>query len=169
MDFYVYQLIDPRNNKVFYVGKGKDKRMYEHEKEAKRNKKHPKCIIINEILDLGYKIEYKVVKEFDDEVQAYQFEKELIDKIGLQNLTNCIPGGNFSKFTKTYNAKYRHLVKSLSKILRINVNNKITSKILESGFNKLYKNKHPLWIKQEFKKYNIKLEQPTNYGVDYGK
>lgn len=32
MEYYVYQLIDPRNDLVFYVGKGCKNRMYEHEK-----------------------------------------------------------------------------------------------------------------------------------------
>ena len=34
--FYVYHLIDPFNNTVFYVGKGYGERMYEHEKEVRR-------------------------------------------------------------------------------------------------------------------------------------
>jgi len=29
-NFYVYQLIDPRDSLIFYVGKGKDDRMYHH-------------------------------------------------------------------------------------------------------------------------------------------
>ena len=29
--FYVYNLIDPRDKSVFYVGKGKGNRMYKHE------------------------------------------------------------------------------------------------------------------------------------------
>ena len=34
--FYVYHLIGPFNNIVFYVGRGYDERMYEHEKEVRR-------------------------------------------------------------------------------------------------------------------------------------
>ena len=33
-NFYVYGLIDPRTNQLFYIGKGKDNRVFEHEKES---------------------------------------------------------------------------------------------------------------------------------------
>lgn len=34
MQYYVYALIDPKNNMPFYIGKGKDKRLKQHFKEA---------------------------------------------------------------------------------------------------------------------------------------
>jgi len=37
-DFYVYYLIDPVNEKPFYVGKGRLGRMYQHEKDVKSGK-----------------------------------------------------------------------------------------------------------------------------------
>ena len=30
LNYYVYALIDPRTNKVFYIGKGKGNRIYAH-------------------------------------------------------------------------------------------------------------------------------------------
>ena len=37
--YYVYALIDPRNNKIFYIGKGLNNRMYVHLQLAKRKKR----------------------------------------------------------------------------------------------------------------------------------
>jgi hypothetical protein len=34
MKYYVYELVDPRTSRVFYVGKGRGKRMHAHEREA---------------------------------------------------------------------------------------------------------------------------------------
>lgn len=34
---YVYGLIDPRTNKIFYIGKGSDNRVFDHEKEAEKS------------------------------------------------------------------------------------------------------------------------------------
>ena len=31
---YVYMLIDPRDNKIFYVGEGQGNRVFDHEQEA---------------------------------------------------------------------------------------------------------------------------------------
>ena len=36
--FYVYALVDPRTNKVFYVGKGKKNRWYDHIDSANNSK-----------------------------------------------------------------------------------------------------------------------------------
>jgi hypothetical protein len=40
--YYVYELIDPRNNLPFYTGKGKEERMYLHVKKVKNNSMHNK-------------------------------------------------------------------------------------------------------------------------------
>ena len=54
-DAYVYELIDPRDGKVFYVGKGRNSRAWAHEKAARRGKVHNafKTALIMEII--GFK------------------------------------------------------------------------------------------------------------------
>lgn len=37
--YYVYELIDSKTNKVFYVGKGQKNRMYDHVRKAKSNQR----------------------------------------------------------------------------------------------------------------------------------
>lgn len=93
MSYYVYELIDPRNDGVFYVGKGKNDRISAHEKEARAGRVSRKCSLIREIEVEGFAIQKRVVKRFAKEQDAYDFEADLIDRYGLSNLTNVIPGG----------------------------------------------------------------------------
>jgi hypothetical protein len=170
--YYIYQLIDPRNSKPFYVGKGKGKRMYDHENEANGDSEHPKCHLIREIKSLGYAIEYNVVKRFEIEDDAYDYEEKLIDEIGLHNLTNKIRGGRFCGYVEPVN-EYLELVKLLAKIFRkTNLDfNKNTMKmgrlsiditevlknIVKNSLAKLFKEKGNDWVLGKFKEYNIIL------------
>lgn len=97
--FYVYELIDPRNGNVFYVGKGKGKRAWAHEKEAARGIPSYKCNKIRAIKKLGLKIQYNIVCHFEDEDLAYDAEINRIKEIGIDNLTNVLPGGR--RYTPT--------------------------------------------------------------------
>lgn len=99
MKHYIYTLIDPRNNLPFYVGKGKDGRMYAHETETRSgcfyNKE--KCKIIQEIWDAKLDIKYEQMFVENDMV-ACKEEKRLIAKYGRRFnktgiLTNIHVGG----------------------------------------------------------------------------
>ena len=92
-EWYVYQLIDPRTGSPFYIGKGKDGRMYDHVKQVDQQPAHPKNIRINEILALGLEVGHEVVKTFKSESAAYRYEARLIKQIGRDNLTNLTDGG----------------------------------------------------------------------------
>lgn len=91
--WYVYHLIDPRSGAVFYVGKGQGERIAAHEMEARRDSEHPKCVRIRDIWAAGFDVIRHKAKTFKDEQEAYDFEADEIDRIGLQNLTNLAPGG----------------------------------------------------------------------------
>lgn len=91
--WYVYELIDPRDNSVFYVGKGKGDRMHLHEKNAKRDRRSAKSLRIMDINGEGYSVIKRKTAEFDNEEEAYLEEIERIAEIGLANLTNVLPGG----------------------------------------------------------------------------
>jgi hypothetical protein len=92
VSYYVYKLVDPRDGKPFYVGKGKGRRCFSHEMEARRGVVGPKCDKIREIIAAGRGVEFIRVKEFKVESQAYAYERELIHEIGIENLTNSWPG-----------------------------------------------------------------------------
>lgn len=103
--WYVYQLIDPRDGKPFYVGKGKGNRINAHEREALMGGVSAKCQMIREIQGFGHEIIKRKVKEFELEQDAFDLEATLISNIGLQNLTNCVSGGGTAK-------EFSHLLES---------------------------------------------------------
>jgi hypothetical protein len=91
--FYVYELIDPRCGAVFYVGKGVGRRSASHDKEARKGVASPKCDRIRSIWQDGLSVSRRVVERFQCEKSAYDAERNLIEKIGLERLTNRVTGG----------------------------------------------------------------------------
>lgn len=86
--YYVYELIDPRVNLPFYVGKGKDKRVYFHlsEKSRAKSDNFKKFDKIKKIRKEGYEPEVKIVQYFEDENDAYEYEEKLIRTYGRRDI-----------------------------------------------------------------------------------
>jgi len=82
--YYVYELIDPRVNLPFYVGKGTGNRVYFHLSEQSRAKSENKRKYnkIQKLRKEGYEPEIKIVKYFDNEEDAYNYEEALIKQYG---------------------------------------------------------------------------------------
>lgn len=105
--YYVYELMRP-DGQVFYVGKGTNRRVLEHELEARRN--HPlgesnpfKCNVIRKILRSGGQVRYRIDRTYsrEEEVMCLEREAELILRYGRLHeggpLTNLAGGvGNMS-------------------------------------------------------------------------
>lgn len=85
--YYVYQLIDPRDNKPFYVGKGTGYRMTSHLTEAKQPKikwsNAIKCERIQAIWNAGLDVITAKVADQLTEEQAYTTEIHMISSLGL--------------------------------------------------------------------------------------
>lgn len=101
-DFYVYELVDPRNNLPFYIGKGKDNRLYAHLTEAKLPREKQcntfKCAVINNILLVDKQIIIRKIKDSLTEDEAFELEIQTISKYGKRIdgtgiLTNIHDGG----------------------------------------------------------------------------
>lgn len=92
-DFYVYELRDPRNNEVFYVGKGQGPRIEAHGKD-KKTTHYPKEQKIAEIKQSGHPDCLRViVGSYETAEEAFAVEATLINWVyGLDNLTNISPG-----------------------------------------------------------------------------
>lgn len=91
--FYVYELIDPRDDKPFYVGKGKGNRIDQHEAEARKGRQSRKCDRIREIEADGMRIIKRKVSSHKEELDAFRAEEELIALYGHKALTNIMSGG----------------------------------------------------------------------------
>jgi hypothetical protein len=93
--FYVYRLIDPRDGSIFYVGKGQKDRILHHERDARKAEGvcSEKVNRIKDIWESNREVLREHVAYFWDEQAAYDFETDLIEEIGLANLTNIMPGG----------------------------------------------------------------------------
>lgn len=110
LGFYVYALVDPRDNKIFYIGKagGKDglgnSRPNDHLKEAqtaqklkKDLSKHPKLAKIIEINGLGKDVELIIIRRnLKDEESVHDVEAAFIDLFNL-GIQGPLKGGLTNK------------------------------------------------------------------------
>lgn len=98
--YYVYTLLDPRNNKIFYIGKGKENRVFAHLNGAIENPdESDKIATIKEILRSGMKVQHYILRHgISDEKSAYEVESALIDLLTfekyrhLSDITNLVAG-----------------------------------------------------------------------------
>lgn len=106
-EYYVYQLIDPRTDKPFYVGEGKDKRAYSHLNFTSGCNNPHKDRIIKKIQKSGQQVIVQIVKIGLSKEQSVNLEEELIAKIGIENLSNICKNANPPILTGTSNGFYR--------------------------------------------------------------
>lgn len=88
--FYVYTYTDPRDMKVYYVGKGTGSRMYKHLNQIK-NGTHRSHAFVRKTLDIMCSLNIPIIKKVmitDDEKYCLLIEERLINRIGLDNLVN---------------------------------------------------------------------------------
>lgn len=136
-DFYVYGLIDPRNKKIFYIGKGAGNRVFEHERESvgSPNDEKLKLKTIAEIKEEGHKIEKVIFNSNLTETEAFAAEAALINAFNYVSdtkLTNIVAGHHSAEalsvenFERIYGAielqesdiKHRILVIKINKLYK---------------------------------------------------
>jgi hypothetical protein len=87
---YVYLYVDPRTDQVFYVGKGKNSRVFSH--GTGHAKKHVEKVI-REIRAAGEEPRIEILTHgLPSEEVAFQVEAAAIDLLGVESLANAIRG-----------------------------------------------------------------------------
>ena len=90
LNHYVYIYIDPRNNEIFYVGKGKNNRVFSHPNDTTENDKTKR---IQELKNANLEPIIEILIHGINTDEAVQrIETSIIDLIGIKNLTNIQRG-----------------------------------------------------------------------------
>jgi hypothetical protein len=95
--YYVYILTRPDKKlpqgRAFYVGKGKRRRIYAHEAEARSGCECRKCRTIRKVWRDGGQVQRYIIFTTNNETEAFDFERETIAQYGRKNLCNLTDGG----------------------------------------------------------------------------
>jgi uncharacterized protein len=90
LGYYVYALVDPRDEAIFYVGKGKGNRCFAHLKCMKHSDKSER---VAQIRKSGGQPRIDILAHaLRSEKEAFTVESAVIDAIGLQHLANDVRG-----------------------------------------------------------------------------
>lgn len=137
LKYYVYLLVDPRNNKIFYVGKGKGDRVFAHVRCAiTTESESDKLNTIRDINKSGKEVRYYIARHGLEEAEAFLVESVLIDLLtfrdfsSVANITNIQAGHHqFDRGIKTaeelealYNGGELEEHGIVDRVLTININ-----------------------------------------------
>ncbi len=99
LKYYVYALVDPRDKRIFYVGKGTGDRVFQHAEDSlNENDESLKLSTIREIHKAEKEVEYYILRHNLSDKEAYLVESTLIDLLtynafNRENLlTNVVKG-----------------------------------------------------------------------------
>ena len=135
-EYYVYGLIDPRTKRFFYIGKGKNNRVFEHENEE-RNLPDATKLKLKTIADIhaaGLQVEKIIIHYGLTEQEAFAAEAALINAfryIGNEDMTNIASGHHANESMTAEEFERMNGAIELEE-------NDIHHKILVAKINKLY-------------------------------
>jgi len=183
LGYYIYIYTDPRkegefkyddiilDHEPFYVGKGFGGRWKVHLYEHSLKKNNHKSSKIKQILKEN--LNPVVIKIYENltEKDALIKEKEIIKKIGLNNLTNVLDGGRVSyKYLKKHlNKGKKHSEETKNKISQ-KLKNRVISKEWRKKISESSKGKKKKFSEEHKKNISIskKGSTPWNKGIKGG-
>ncbi|GEM53724.1 MAG: LEM-3-like GIY-YIG domain-containing protein [Psychroflexus halocasei] len=153
LKYYVYLLIDPRDDKIFYVGKGYGNRVFYHINEAIFNPSETeKLEIIRAIKQENLKVNHFIVRHGLEENEALIVESVLIDFLTFKDfaevakISNIAAGHySFNQGIKTvdecellYNCEELKIENIQHNVLVININKTYDNKRKKKNENPIY-------------------------------
>ena len=173
LKFYVYALIDPRNNKPFYIGKGTGNRIFSHVDELmglSTEIPSKKDNYIHEILKENGTIQHLLIRHNLTEQEAFDLEATLIDFFTHfgETLVNKIAGRHSheegimtaEELIRKYNAK--PLIELIHAVVIININKKY---IRAKGTKYIYSAVKEAWIISDKKRAMINFALAEYQGI----
>ncbi|WP_285824791.1 LEM-3-like GIY-YIG domain-containing protein [Schaedlerella arabinosiphila] len=132
-EYYVYGLIDPRNDRLFYIGKGTGNRVFHHVVESSKNpeSEKEKLQTINSIEASGQHVKHILINWGLSEAEAFASEASLINLMNYISdihLSNIVAGHHTNgclsveEIEKVYGAELLNIDEIIHKILVIKVN-----------------------------------------------
>lgn len=111
--FYVYALIDPRNDQIFYIGKGTGNRVFAHEAESGKSPRSEKAKLqrIREIEKAGHDVKRLIVNWGLTEAEAFAAEATLLNLVNYitpESLTNAVAGHHVHEGLTVEDFELRH-------------------------------------------------------------
>ena len=89
LGYYVYALVDPRTDKIFYIGKGCGNRVFNHCHTAiNEDYESLKLDQIREIIDAGLKVRHYILRHKLSEDESLLVESVLIDLLNYPEFNN---------------------------------------------------------------------------------
>jgi uncharacterized protein len=96
---YVYVYIDPRDRKIFYIGQGKNNRVFDHASDPRDEAR--KVQVLQQLAELEIQPQIEILRHGLSADEAKLVEAVCIDLLGLDNLTNELKGKHSQIFGRT--------------------------------------------------------------------
>lgn len=177
LGYYVYALVNPITDKVFYIGKGIENRVFAHKLEVLENKLEIgslKKIEINAILESNLDVKHIIIRHGLTEKEAFLLEATLIDyhNFSQNKLTNEVSGHNSGfygiktsdELIRQYNAP--KLEQLYHNVIIININRRYAK--AKNSNQSIYEATKQSWVINEKKARGVEYALAEYQGIIIG-